>query len=101
MSIISDLLKRKKIDSDVLQTINTCFSKLAIKNLEDANDKKKRKKFEQIITRLKVELKNYMSDEQLGVYGISRVMKTVQNHLLSQGFDSDMVKGVIEDLMLR
>ena len=100
MKLIKEILKRNKIQQDVLEIIDSQFSKLAIKNLLEAKDKKAQKKLQQIISKLKISLKSYISQETLGIYGVSRVLKVTQDKLSGMGFDIDMVKGIVEDIML-
>ena len=100
MKLIKDLFNRKKIDQDVLQIIESQFGKLAISKLLKSNDKKSHKKLQQLVFKLKASLKGYISEKQLGVYGISRLLKTVQDEFLRKGIDSELTKGIVEDIML-
>jgi len=101
MKIFNDLVKRKKIAQDVQEIIDSHFGKLAVSTIRNSNDKRAQKKLEQIISRLKATLKAYISREDLGVYGISKVLKLVQNHLINMGFESNLVKDIVESLMIR
>jgi len=100
VKIIKDIFNRKQIEQDVLMMIESQFGKLTANKLLKSSDKKSHKKLQQIIFKLKTSLKNYISEKQLGVYGISRVLKTVQDEFLEMGIDSEMAKGIVEDIML-
>lgn len=100
MKIITDILNRKKIEREVLNIITSHFSKLAIKKLLDEKDKKANKKLEQILSRLKAELRTYIVKKEMGIYGVSTTLKTVQNKLLAMGFETEMIKGMVENIML-
>lgn len=101
MKLIKDILKRRQVEIDIIEIIDSQFNKLTVKHLLEAKDKKANKKLQQVISKLKVSLKNYIAKETLGIYGVSRVLKTVQDKLVDMGFDVDMAKGVVEDVMMR
>lgn len=101
MNIIKEIFHTKQIARDVELIIESQLSELTINKLKDAKDKKAQKKFEQIVIKLKSALKNYVTERQLGIYGSSRVLKTVQNSLLDKGFEIELVRGIVESIMLR
>jgi len=100
MKIIKDILNRNKIEKDILKLIESQFSKLTVSKLTTLNDRKAQKKLDQTLVRLRGSLKSYISEQELGVYGLSKALNVVQNKLVSMGFEMEMAKGVVENVML-
>lgn len=100
MKIIKEIFKRKTIESEVLDIIQSKVNHKLIQDLEKQNTKKAQKQFEKVISSLKVSLKNYKHSNELGVYGTSRLLKTTQDTLLELGLEVELVKSVVRKIML-
>ena len=99
MKMIKEIVIRKKIIKDVLEIIDSSIDEKTMADLKTADEKKARKKFDRLISKLRLKLRDYKSANKLGVYGTSRMLKTTQDRLVEIGFEPELVYGVVRKLM--
>ncbi len=100
MGIFKDFSNRKKIQADVLTIVDSRFNESTMKKLGRTSDKKSRKMLEQAVLVFRDQLVIYVKEQKLGLLGKSRVVKVAQDELISRGFDVDLVRGIIEKILV-
>lgn len=100
MKIIKEFFNRKKIAEEVLKIIEEKLSDKVLNDIKNSKEKKANKVMEKSFSSLKFSLKNYKSQNQLGLYGTSKLLKVTQDRLLELGFEVEMVKEIVRKIML-
>lgn len=100
MGFIGEFLGRNTLKKEVLEIVHQNLDQSVLEKLQKETDKKSQKKFEKIISSLKFKLKDYKSTKKLGLYGTSKLLKVVQDEMLSLGIEPELVRGVVKKLMM-
>lgn len=99
MSLIKDFRCRHEIDSKAAQLVNDSFSVLAMKKIQQLDDKKAQKKIAVKVQGLKRSAHGYIQDNKLGVYGKARLLRELQNRMKQNDFNSDLIDAISRDFL--
>lgn len=99
MKILKDFIGRNNIDAKARYIVMEHFTKSAIRKIKESNEKKTTTKLNNIINKLRREAGEYSKENQLGIYGKARLIRSIQNNLRSLDCDESHISYVINKLV--
>lgn len=102
MGMIKDFLRREEIETRAEALVNEYFTDAAMKKIATSSkhEKDPSRKLDAKSRQLKKHATDYIRKNRLGVYGKSKFLKVLQEHLLTRGLDGDVVRKIIKSLVM-
>ncbi|MCG8488113.1 MAG: hypothetical protein MI756_11655 [Chromatiales bacterium] len=97
--MFSDFLKRKNIVRYAEQTVDTHFGQVEQQKVSRLSGAKQQKRIDVLNNKLSRDIRSYIQDEKLGVYGKAKLLKAVQTRLEANGLTLDHVTSIVNRLL--
>jgi hypothetical protein len=97
--MFSDFLKRKNIVQYAEQIVDTHFNHAEQQKISRLSGSKQQKRIDVLGNKLGRDIRTYIKDGKLGVYGKAKLLKAVQTKLETNGLPMDHVTIIVNKLL--